>query len=95
MAQTHPFSANIAEEGLAFWWEIFTFTGMNSDRKKKVADFTIQVIVCTIIFTGCLYIWSLLDHGITGFDWSFLVQGVIFSLIYVPLSSQWKQRKSK
>lgn len=61
---------------------------------KKSATFVFQVFVTTIIFTACLYVWYLFDHGIKEFDWSLLVQGLMFSILYVPFSNWWNQKKS-
>ena len=60
---------------------------------KRAASFVLQVMVTTIIFTVCLYLWYLFDHGIKEFDWSLLVQGLLFSIIYVPFSNWWNNSK--
>lgn len=62
---------------------------------KKAATFAFQVIVTTVIYTACLYLWYLIDHGIKEFDWSLLVQGLLFSILYVPFSSWWNKKKGK
>ncbi len=62
---------------------------------KKAATFAYQVIITAVIFTACLYLWNLIDHGIKEFDWGLLMQGLITSIIYVPLSSWWKQKNGK
>lgn len=62
---------------------------------KKAAVFAIQVVVITIIYTALLYLWYLIDHGIKSFDWSLLVQGLAFSIIYVPFSYRIRNRKTK
>ncbi len=62
---------------------------------KKAATFAFQVIVTTVIYTACLYLWYLIDHGIKEFDWSLLVQGLLFSILYLPLSSWWNKKKGK
>lgn len=61
---------------------------------KKAFTFALQVIATMIIYTSVLYLWYLIDHGIKTFDWSLLVQGLIFSLIYVPFSNWWTKRKT-
>ncbi len=62
---------------------------------KKAATFAFQVIVTTVIYTACLYLWYLIDHGIKEFDWSLLVQGLLFSILYLPFSSWWNKKKGK
>lgn len=62
---------------------------------KKAATFAFQVIVTTIIFSACMYVWQLIDHGIKGFDWSILVQGLLFSILYLPFSSWWNKKRAK
>lgn len=60
---------------------------------KKAAVFAFHVVVTTVIFTACLYLWYLIDHGIKEFDWTLIIQGLGFSIIYVPFS-WWKKRKT-
>lgn len=60
---------------------------------KKVATFVFQVIVTTMIYTACLYLWYLLDHGVKEFDWTLIVQGLLFSILYVPFSNWWNKKK--
>lgn len=62
---------------------------------KKVATFVFQVIVTTMIYTACLYLWYLLDHGVKEFDWTLIVQGLLFSILYVPFSNWWNKKKGK
>lgn len=62
---------------------------------KKTATFIFQVIVTTIIYTACLYLWYLLDHGVKEFDWTLIVQGLLFSILYVPFSNWWNKKKGK
>lgn len=62
---------------------------------KKAATFIFQVIVTTIIYTACLYLWYLLDHGVKEFDWTLIVQGLLFSILYVPFSNWWNKKKGK
>lgn len=62
---------------------------------RKAITFVIQVLATTIIFTVCLYLWYLIDHGIKEFDWSLLVQGLLFSLLFVPVTNYWNSKKSK
>lgn len=62
---------------------------------KKAATFVFQVIVTAIIYTVCLYLWYLLDHGIKEFDWTLIVQGLLFSILYVPFSNWWNKKKGK
>lgn len=62
---------------------------------KKAATFVFQVIVTTIIYTACLYLWYLLDHGVKEFDWTLIVQGLLFSILYVPFSNWWNKKKGK
>ena len=62
---------------------------------KKVATFVFQVIVTTMIYTVCLYLWYLLDHGVKEFDWTLIVQGLLFSILYVPFSNWWNKKKGK
>ena len=66
----------------------------NHRSMRKAAIFTLQVIVIAIIFTALLYLWYLIDHGIKEFDWSLLAQGLLFSIIYVPLTNWWNKRKT-
>lgn len=62
---------------------------------KKAATFVFQVIVTTMIYTVCLYLWYLLDHGVKEFDWTLIVQGLLFSILYVPFSNWWNKKKGK
>lgn len=62
---------------------------------KKAATFVFQVIVTTMIYTACLYLWYLLDHGVKEFDWTLIVQGLLFSILYVPFSNWWNKKKGK
>lgn len=62
---------------------------------KKAATFVFQVIVTTMIYTVCLYLWYLLDHGVKEFDWTLIVQGLLFSVLYVPFSNWWNKKKGK
>ncbi|GEM_PF-3111020 len=62
---------------------------------KKAITLVVQVLATTIIFTVCLYLWYLIDHGIKEFDWSLLVQGLLFSLLFVPVTNYWNKKKSK
>lgn len=62
---------------------------------RKAATFAVQVVATTVIFTACLYLWYLIDHGIKEFDWTLIIQGLAFSLIYVPFSNWWKKSKNK
>lgn len=62
---------------------------------KKAATFVFQVIVTAIIYTACLYLWYLLDHGVKEFDWTLIVQGLLFSILYVPFSNWWNKKKGK
>lgn len=62
---------------------------------KKAATFVFQVIVTTMIYAACLYLWYLLDHGIKEFDWTLIVQGLLFSILYVPFSNWWNKKKGK
>lgn len=62
---------------------------------KKVAIFAIQIIVATIIFDACMYVFNLIDHGTKDFDWTLLIQGLIFAIIYVPFSNWWTKKKSQ
>lgn len=62
---------------------------------KKAATFVFQVIVTTMIYTACLYLWYLLDHGVKEFDWTLIVQGLLFSILYVPFSNWWNKKKDK
>lgn len=62
---------------------------------KKAATFVFQVIVTAIIYTVCLYLWYLLDHGVKEFDWTLIVQGLLFSILYVPFSNWWNKKKDK
>lgn len=54
---------------------------------KKAVTFLLQVIFTTIIYTAVLYLWQLFDHETKQFDWTLLVQGLIFSILYVPLTN--------
>lgn len=62
---------------------------------KKAVTFVFQVIVTTMIYTVCLYLWYLLDHGVKEFDWTLIVQGLLFSILYVPFSNWWNKKKGK
>lgn len=62
---------------------------------KKAATFIFQVIVTTMIYTACMYLWYLLDHGVKEFDWTLIVQGLLFSILYVPFSNWWNKKKGK
>ena len=62
---------------------------------KKTATFVFQVIVTTMIYTVCLYLWYLLDHGVKEFDWTLIVQGLLFSILYVPFSNWWNKKKGE
>lgn len=62
---------------------------------KKAATFVFQVIVTTMIYTVCLCLWYLLDHGVKEFDWTLIVQGLLFSVLYVPFSNWWNKKKGK
>lgn len=62
---------------------------------KKAATFVFQVIVTTMIYTACMYLWYLLDHGVKEFDWTLIVQGLLFSILYVPFSNWWNKKKGK
>lgn len=62
---------------------------------KKAATFIFQVLVTTMIYTACLYLWYLLDHGVKEFDWTLIVQGLLFSILYVPFSNWWNKKKDK
>ncbi len=62
---------------------------------KKAVTFVFQVIVTTMIYTACLYLWYLLDHGVKEFDWTLIVQGLLFSILYVPFSNWWNKKKGK
>lgn len=62
---------------------------------RKAVTFAIQVIVTTIIWTACMYLWYLIAHEVKGFDWSLLLQGFVFSIIFVPFSNWWDKKKAR
>lgn len=62
---------------------------------KKAVVFIGQVVVTTILYTASLYLWYLFDHGIKEFDWSLLVQGLLFSVLFVPFSNWWSKKNGK
>lgn len=65
------------------------------NMKETIIIFVAQVAVVTVIYTGLLYLWGLMSDGTYSFDGSLLVQGLVFSIIYVPLSGWWKRRKKQ
>lgn len=68
---------------------------MDLKLMKKVVVFVAQVLVATIVYTALLYLWYLFDHGEKEFDRSLLVQGLVFSIIYVLFSNWWNKRRRK
>lgn len=82
----------IPKKNCIFAYVIFMIT---QTTMKKIATFAFQVIVTTIIFTVLSYLLNLISDGIKEFDWNLLVQGFIFAILYIPLSSWWMVKRSK
>lgn len=59
---------------------------------KKILNFIIQVIETAVIYIVILWLFNIIFDKDYSFGWSLLLQGVIFSLIFVPIS-RWSTRK--
>ncbi len=62
---------------------------------RKFVVFVGQVLVTTVVYAALMYLWGLFDDGVREFDWGLLVQGLVFSIIYVLFSNWWNKRRSR
>ncbi len=60
-----------------------------------VIVFIVTVIVLAIIFSFVYWLIGLIFHGDSTFDWTTLIQGLIFALIYVPLARYMRKKRSQ
>ncbi len=51
------------------------------------------MIVTALIFTGLMWAFGAIFDKKTGFDWSLLVQGALFAVIYVPFARRARHKK--
>ncbi len=60
--------------------------------RKKIITFILQVITVTACFTICMWLFNVVFDKESAFNVEMLLQGLVFSIIYVPLSSWWSAR---
>ncbi len=60
---------------------------------KKVLSFVIEVVVGAAIYTLILWLFEVIFDTDTVFSSKMLIQGIVFSLLFVPFS-RWQQRKA-
>ena len=61
---------------------------------KKILKIVVQIVVTAIIYTITLWLFGYIFDGISAFDWMLLLQGLIFSIIFVPFSN-WMSRRAE
>ncbi len=61
---------------------------------KKILVFCLQVLALTLMFSFLYWLMGLLADGTRSFDWTILVQGLVFSLIFIPISNRIYRRRN-
>ncbi len=60
---------------------------------KTIISVVVEMIVTALIFTGLMWAFGAIFDKKTGFDWSLLVQGALFAVIYVPFARRARHKK--
>ncbi len=61
---------------------------------KRFLNFAIQVIRTAIIYIALLWLFQMAFDKVSSFDWGWIFQGFLFSIIYVSLTRWDTKRKS-
>ena len=62
---------------------------------KKVSSFVVQMVVCYILYLGCMWLFNAIFDREYGIDTGMLIQALGFTIIFVPLSCLWTKRRQK
>lgn len=61
---------------------------------KKVLTFIAQVLSTTVVFTFVLWLFNAAFDRNFAFSYEMLIQGLVFSILFVPFS-RWRKAKAK
>ena len=60
----------------------------------KVINISVQIIVTAVIYAIMLWLFDYVFEDISAFGWRQLLQGLIFAVIFVPISN-WMSKRDK
>ncbi len=62
---------------------------------KIILSIVVQLTVMTILYTFAMWLLGVLFEHTSTFGWNLIIQGMIFSVIFVPISMWLNKRYSR